>query len=533
VSHTGPYSAAAPAICAAGRKWWGWAPLYPVSMRSSCSLLGPCLLVLLASTPACSDDDPADPADPSSASGAQGGSGAEGAAGPGGAGGSGAGTSSGGAGGCSASCADEPLFALRAGGAGDQTAGVSSDGDDGWLVGCELEGELSLPGVEAITAGGEKDGCAFSLAADGTARWLKGFGATNTVGIYGRSGAGPIALGDGDVFLGVNFEGNVDLGGGPLPESLGVDVAMGRFGGDGTAISSASTQAADDQQVLEMIPAPGGAVLVAGTYGGTFGPLTSVGNWDAWVALIPESGTPLWHRSYGGPGYDGIYGLSPAQDGGAFIAGGFEASIDFGSGEPLIGAGGFDCFLAHIDGEGNAVWSKRFGDDKSIVNVRLVTAPDGDLVMALASDQVIDFGGGALTPVGGIDTFVARFAETGELRWAKRFGEADTQLAVALAVDAAGNILVGADVHGAIDFGGGTLTSAGEADVGLVKLTGEGEHVWSRLVGDAADQNLASLATDADGNVALSGRFEGTMAFGATELVSAGGYDLFVAVLPP
>jgi hypothetical protein len=72
---------------------------------------------------------------------------------------------------------------------------------------------------------------------------------------------------------------------------------------------------------------------------------------------------------------------------------------------------------------------------------------------------------------------------------------------------------------GAIDFGGGPLTSSGGGDVFVAKLGPNGDHVFSRRFGDAADlQQGQALAVDHSDNVIIAGVFEGALDFGAGAL---------------
>lgn len=58
--------------------------------------------------------------------------------------------------------------------------------------------------------------------------------------------------------------------------------------------------------------------------------------------------------------------------------------------------------------------------------------------------------------------------------------------------------------------------------------------LWSRRFGDTGlRQRVRGLTTDAAGNVLLVGEFDGTVDFGAGQLTSAGSADLFVVKLPP
>ena len=58
----------------------------------------------------------------------------------------------------------------------------------------------------------------------------------------------------------------------------------------------------------------------------------------------------------------------------------------------------------------------------------------------------------------------------GKHLWSKRFGDAGTQAANAIAADASGNVIVAGRFEGTVDFGGGALTSAGLSDIFIVKF---------------------------------------------------------------
>lgn len=83
----------------------------------------------------------------------------------------------------------------------------------------------------------------------------------------------------------------------------------------------------------------------------------------------------------------------------------------------------------------------------------------------------MDFGGGALTSAGLFDIFVAKYAGTdGAHQWSKRFGSTSNDAGYGITVDATGDVVATGYFMGSVDFGGGSLTSAGTLDIFLVKL---------------------------------------------------------------
>lgn len=54
--------------------------------------------------------------------------------------------------------------------------------------------------------------------------------------------------------------------------------------------------------------------------------------------------------------------------------------------------------------------------------------------------------------------------------WTKSFGDLSHQVGYSIAFDRSGNAIVAGKVQGGVDFGGGPLTSAGDADILISKF---------------------------------------------------------------
>ena len=116
--------------------------------------------------------------------------------------------------------------------------------------------------------------------------------------------------------------------------------------------------------------------------------------------------------------------------------------------------------------------------------------------------------------------------------WAQRFGGTHSDAAYAVTVDPSDNILVTGTFWVDGDFGGGPLTSAGQGDVFVAKYTAPGAFVWAKRFGGAQDDSGRGIAVDGAGNVAVTGNFSGTAAFGTQTLTSsAGSADVFLSRL--
>ena len=239
---------------------------------------------------------------------------------------------------------------------------------------------------------------------------------------------------------------------------------------------------------------------------------------------------------------------------GTVIAASASGALDLGGGEltELGNASSPDCAIASFSSDGEHRFSRRFGD---CVARGLAVGVDGDLILAGSSDGDVDFGGGVLPRTSANEDMVlARFDAYGVHRWSRRFGNGASQIATAVAVDAAGNSYVTGTFWGKLDFDPKkseqninslgaddqeaedeedlVLNSAGESDGFLVKIDAEGQAVWARRFGDGAHHQAGTaVAVDGQGNVILAGWFKGTLGLGTAGEESVGESDAFVAKL--
>lgn len=227
-----------------------------------------------------------------------------------------------------------------------------------------------------------------------------------------------------------------------------------------------------------------------------------------------------------------------ASDDGAVLAAYATGAIDLGGGalSELGNSSKPDCVLGSFAEGGEHRWSRRFAD---CMARGVALAVGGDVILAGSTDGKVDFGGGPL-PGGEEDVVLARFDAEGGHRWSRRLGGGGSQLATAVAVDAAGNTIVTGTFWGKLDFGrkGGqpdelSLSSAGESDGFVAKLDAEGEALWARRFGGAEHHQAGTaVAVDGQGNIVLAGSFKGTLGLGGDE-EAEGESDMFVAKLGP
>jgi hypothetical protein len=115
--------------------------------------------------------------------------------------------------------------------------------------------------------------------------------------------------------------------------------------------------------------------------------------------------------------------------------------------------------------------------------------------------------------------------------WKKLVGGPAQDRATSVVADRQGNVYVAGYYNGALEPGDGyRVSSIFGQDIYLLSLTPEGTVRWATGVeGSGKWDEPRDLAIDAQGNLYLTGYFDGTITVGATRLESAGGSDILVA----
>lgn len=190
-------------------------------------------------------------------------------------------------------------------------------------------------------------------------------------------------------------------------------------------------------------------------------------------------------------------------------------------------------------------WSRaaRFGGDSQTVAWASAMDRMGNVYATGVLNGTADFdpGGGTfnLTSAGAQDVFVAKLAPDGDLLWAHAIGGASSDEGLGIFADPAGNVYVTGYFMGTVDFdpGPGTsnLTSAGDQDMFVLKLSTDGDLLWAKRIGGAGADTGSAIAVDRGGNVLTTGYYTGTVDFdpgaGEANLPGVGDTDAFVSKL--
>ena len=259
--------------------------------------------------------------------------------------------------------------------------------------------------------------------------------------------------------------------------------------------------------------------------------LVSQGRSDLFVAKLSSAGNWEWAVAAGGDGSDNAAGVAVDATGRVFVTGSFSQRVGFGR-TVLTSRGDQDVFVAQLSARtGQWQWATAGGGPNLDRACALSLGSTGELLVAGQFAETATFGTSPLVSRGSTDAFVARLTRAGTWQWATAAGGADNDEASALATNAAGEVYVTGYFSNTGTFGAATLTGQGMDDAFVGKLTSAGRWLWATAATGSNTAYGKALTADPTGGVFVTGSCSGTAVFGATQLRGDGSDDGFVARL--
>jgi hypothetical protein len=435
------------------------------------------------------------------------------------------------------------VSSLRVGVDRDEVAwDVGVDGDDNTFLTGYYRDPVDFGGGALVTTTGRRDIFVTKLSPEGDYRWSHG--------LYGDNHFTPRGLAvdpDGSVAVLASFSGSLTIGTVTHDSHGGTDGLVAKFGPDGDLLWSARYGETDHQNPVAATIDGAGNLYLTGYFAGEIdfggGPLSATtGSNDLFVAKLDPDGAHLWSKSF--VGLEDQIGQAVAVDsaGAIYLVGYFAGEVDFGQGMHAASGDEQDVFVVKLDGDGETLWSRTYGDESQQQALALAIDGQDDLLVVGRLEGSIDFGAGKLEASGGGAAFVAKLDGDGQLRWSQALVGPANLGATAVAIDSRDRVLVTGFYEGSVTLGHTVLPESGvyEPSIFVTKLEPDGRFVWSRGIkvhGDQAAGGVSrawrSLAIRSDDQAVLAGYVRGDVDFGDGEVTGAAGADIFAAWLEP
>ncbi|MCF8374432.1 MAG: PKD domain-containing protein [Bacteroidales bacterium] len=272
--------------------------------------------------------------------------------------------------------------------------------------------------------------------------------------------------------------------------------------------------------------------------------LNAVNSDDIFICKLNTLGNFEWARSIGGQGIDQGVGIKVDNNDNIYLTGMYAVAADF---DPnltvynLSGSGTYKGFVLKLSQTVHPIaqfsasntlitkgdtanffdqslnnpvsWHWNFGDGttSNLENpTHIYQDPAAYTVTLIASDSIK---GDTLI----LEKYLKVMDHTPPYTWAKSIGGSSSDLVKASAVDAAGNFFHTGGFYGTVDFDPGAgisnLTSNGNTDIYITKVSPAGDFLWAKKIGGTNYENGECISIDNEGYVIVTGNFTGTVDF--------------------
>ncbi len=255
--------------------------------------------------------------------------------------------------------------------------------------------------------------------------------------------------------------------------------------------------------------------------------LVSKGRKDVFITKYNTIGELQWIKTFGGEGLDYCFDLEIDEMGSIYISGAFEKVITIDS-LSFEAVDNHDSYFAKFSKDGELLWFKKLGGKGFDAAYGLSYVNKELKIMGVFEDPKKE-----LTNLSTYDNnamFVGSYSAMGDSLWIKTTQGAGRVFANSMETDAEGNLFLTGEFGGNVSFESDTLDK--NYGIFVMKLTALGEVKWMQALGDQSIKGFgADLAVDSQGDVYLTGGFEGIGKLANEVIAIEGEPDAFLLAL--
>ena len=266
-------------------------------------------------------------------------------------------------------------------------------------------------------------------------------------------------------------------------------------------------------------------IYITGTSSGTnvFGAsVTSGTTEDIFVVKLNSSGVVQWVYTAGGTGRDRGRKIALDSEGGIFVVGYYQNTVDFGNGNTTSN-GSFDSFILKLNSSGNIEWVNSYGSTGNDLGRDLVVDSNDNIFMLGTFRGTVTFDQYApsIYTSNDYDVFLIRLNKSGiwQSTWrTENTGSADAR---ALAIDSNNVTYLTGSFSGTVTFGDNTYTAANSNDLFIHKIDTYNNTHSTYTSNIDTTQKAKGISVDSSGNIYATGTFQNTVNFGGGNITTS------------
>ncbi|MDP4266206.1 MAG: SBBP repeat-containing protein [Bacteroidota bacterium] len=219
-----------------------------------------------------------------------------------------------------------------------------------------------------------------------------------------------------------------------------------------------------------------------------------------------------WISTYGGNSFDYGRGITIDSKDNLFITGSFQETANFGN-FSLTSRGGEDMFIMKMNLNGKVEFVKNAGGKQQDYGKGICSDKNGNIYIIGCFQGHANFDDSVLVSKGKSDVFIAKYSETGVLKWVRKLGGAYDDEGNSICVDNYGNTYVTGNFSGLVIAGKESIKSNGKSDIFIAKYDPEGILLWFKHYGYPGRNKGNSITIDYLGNCYVTGCLDSTITY--------------------
>ena len=195
-------------------------------------------------------------------------------------------------------------------------------------------------------------------------------------------------------------------------------------------------------------------------------------SYDIYVVKLDGAANVQWQKTFGGNRTDIGWGVKELKDKTYLLFGaiGVDSTND-------------DIFITRLDGQGNPLWQKTYGNEKYERCTQMLATSDGNFLL---------IGQRNVGPGNNIDSYAMKIDDKGNLLWEKTYGGSFPERTYYGGETPNGDFLISGSV---------LPYQTAKADIFLLKINKHGEMIWTKALGEENVHDIAhSFSKNKEGN---------------------------------
>ena len=225
---------------------------------------------------------------------------------------------------------------------------------------------------------------------------------------------------------------------------------------------------------------------------GFIGVRESAVNQDILVVKISNEGEMVWQKQFGTDSTDLGSNIIVDPQGDIYVCGYTEGVIGHDS------KGKSDCFIIHLDSEGNRLGTVQFGSSDKDMALGLTISHNSDIYVSGSTEGDL-----AAENAGKMDLFWGVFTMDLKQKSMKQFGTPENDYAGEIKIDLKNNVYLAGGT-----YGNAVIQNSGSSDAFLQKWNDKGEIEWMEQFGTSNWDGIHSICIVGQEGIIISGCYD-------------------------